>query len=134
MVQGHNYYGRFSYPTIKDLAVGIASLTLSGSLGTIAVTAGPLSTEDEALIARICRTTMQITPDDVRFDDCTSALQVSLSDLRSSVSMERAYRFSRAQCAKRGLKEGSSDYALCVLEGRDQAAMVGDSRSAREKD
>jgi hypothetical protein len=112
-----------------------AALALAGLAGLPSdyAVAAPLSISDQKLVGDICYRNFQITPDDVRFEDCTIPLGRALADLRSAAGNAVAYSVARMDCDKLGLKEGTSDYALCVLERRDGGREAYSSSSNERK-
>ncbi|HWY15685.1 MAG TPA: hypothetical protein VNX86_11165 [Rhizomicrobium sp.] len=63
----------------------------------------------------ICEIVVRVQPDDEHFEGCVSSLKGSLE----SVSREHAVVHARNKCFAQGLKPGSSDLAVCLLQAAD---------------
>ena len=63
----------------------------------------------------ICEIVVRVQPDDEHFEGCVSSLKASLE----SVSREHAVVHARNKCFAQGLKAGSSDLAVCLLQAAD---------------
>jgi hypothetical protein len=103
-------------PPIRRSGAGwIVGLALT-MLAPAACAAGlPLAGENSArsaLIAHACTTTMGFSAGTVDYSDCVA----SLSKSAAASQQARALQDARAECADRALKEGTPDFALCVLD------------------
>ncbi|HEY1631421.1 MAG TPA: hypothetical protein VGF56_08895 [Rhizomicrobium sp.] len=89
------------------------------SVIAIANTIAPAQASDRAgakqLAQQICRSVIGVHPGESHFDGCTS----SLSDSLESISRGRVVAQARNACFAQGLKPGSADLSLCLLQAAD---------------
>jgi hypothetical protein len=81
---------------------------------------------------QVCETVVRVRPGGALFNSCVSSLEGSLQDARR----DRAVMQARNDCFARGLRPGSAELNLCLLQAADssspnkQSAMTGASEYA----
>jgi hypothetical protein len=104
--------GRFRLPTARLLAGAVAFVTLTGMAQAQSENTGQLSGEQANLVKRTCTETMHIRQGFVQYDACTETLSRTLANRREAERLARSYD----ACTSATRKEGTPEFALCVLD------------------
>jgi len=114
-------------PNVSSLwtkATLAAALMLLGSARAGMADSGATDTSAPRQIARartLCSGIVGVDPGDSRFSGCVASLAASLQSARQ----EHAIIQARGMCFVQGLKPGSSDLALCLLQAAKTSPVPG---------
>jgi hypothetical protein len=103
---------RFLLPAGRLLAGAVALVTLTGMAQAQSEYTGQLSAEQASLVKQTCTETMHIRQGYVQYDACTETLGRTLADRNEAERLARSYD----ACASATRKEGTPEFALCVLD------------------
>lgn len=104
----------------KRLAIRfLGVLLVSGAAGACTI-AGPADAAIDPVVAHACGVTMGLDRYTEEYSDCVDGLE----DAKAGVRRAKVSQQEWAACSAKGLQQGTSGYALCVL-GQEQPLATG---------
>ncbi len=110
-------------PWIRSVAASVSALAVVGVAAC--ATAGPYPYNPDRLastqvgeIGRVCQTVVGVQPSEARYFACVG----SLSDSARNIGRGRALQQARNGCMAKGLRPGSPDLDICVVESTGSAS------------
>jgi hypothetical protein len=90
----------------------LASSLALAACSTSPADAASSTPERMAEVEQVCGHTMRLSAADTDYDMCVRSLLMTLSGMDQAKLVQR----DRQVCMQRGLKPGSSDFAVCVVD------------------